>query len=186
VARSARWSGRDVRLVQGDLTTYTADAIVNAANAALRGGGGVDGAIHATGGPALMDELVARYPKGTPTGTAVATSAGRLPARWVIHAVGPRWSGGDRDEPRLLASAYTSSLDRANELSAQSVAFPAISCGIYGYPLHDASRVALESTRQWLAGHPESPVGEVTFVLRGGDVLTAFEDALDELESGRS
>jgi O-acetyl-ADP-ribose deacetylase (regulator of RNase III) len=179
VARDARWSGTLVRLHAGDITTQSVDAIANAANAALRGGGGVDGAIHAAAGPDLMKELVDRFPNGTSTGSAVATGAGALPARWVIHAVGPRWSGGSRDEARLLGSAYASSLDQAAAVGARSVAFPAISCGIYGYPLNEAARVALGSVRTWLEGHPDSPVREITFVLRGDDTMSAFEAALD-------
>jgi O-acetyl-ADP-ribose deacetylase (regulator of RNase III) len=179
VARDARWDGTQVRLLAGDITTQPVDAIVNAANAALRGGGGVDGAIHAAAGPELMKELVDRFPNGTPTGTAVATGGGALRARWVIHAVGPRWSGGSREEPRLLGSAYASSLDQAAAVGARSVAFPAISCGIYGYPLNEAARVALDSVRSWIERHPGSPVREVTWVLRGGDTMSAFEAALD-------
>jgi O-acetyl-ADP-ribose deacetylase (regulator of RNase III) len=159
------------------------DAIVNAASTALRGGGGVDGAIHAAGGPSVLDELVERYPDGTTTGSAVVTGAGELPCRWVIHAVGPRWSGGTRDEASLLASAYTSSLDRAEELGARTVAFPAISCGIYGYPLDEAARVALGAVRAWLEGHPDGSVASVEFVLRGDTVMGAFEQALGALAS---
>jgi O-acetyl-ADP-ribose deacetylase (regulator of RNase III) len=171
-----------VRLVQGDITTQAVDAIVNAANESLRGGGGVDGAIHAAGGPSLLSELTRRFPNGTPTGSAVVTGAGDLPARWVIHAVGPRWAGGTRDEARLLASAYTSSLDRATEVGARSLAFPAISCGIYGYPLDQAANTALASVRGWLERHERGPVGSVTFVLRGDDVARAFERAFEALE----
>jgi O-acetyl-ADP-ribose deacetylase (regulator of RNase III) len=178
VARQITWGGHEVRLERGDITIQPVDAIVSAANTGLRGGGGVDGAIHAAAGPALLEELVTSYPDGTRTGSAVLTGAGNLPARWVIHAVGPRWSGGNRDEPALLASAYSSSLDRAAEAGARTVAFPAISCGIYGYPLDGASEVALASVRSWLEGHPVASVTTVTFVLRGGDVMGAFERAL--------
>jgi O-acetyl-ADP-ribose deacetylase len=178
VSRDARWAGREVRLIQGDITIQPVDAVVNAANQALRGGGGVDGAIHAAGGPTILQELIDRYPNGTPTGTAVVTGGGNLPARWVIHAVGPRWSGGNSDEAGLLASAYRSALDRASDVGGTSVAFPAISCGIYGYPLDEASRVALASVRGWLESHEQSPVAQVTFVLRGDDVTAAFERAL--------
>jgi O-acetyl-ADP-ribose deacetylase (regulator of RNase III) len=124
-----------------------------------------------------MAELRERY-QGCPTGSAVVTSAGDLPARWVIHAVGPIWRGGSAGESDLLASAYRASLDHAARLGASSVAFPAISCGIYGYPLDAAAEVALGAVQSWLAEHPESGIGEITFVLRGGDVMTAFERAL--------
>ena len=138
----------------------------------------MDGAIHAAGGPTILRELIDRYPDGTPTGTAAITGGGNLPARWVIHAVGPRWSGGGRDEADLLASAYRSALDLASGVRAASVAFPAISCGIYGYPLDEASSIALASVRDWLESHDEGPVSRVTFVLRGDDVTAAFERAL--------
>jgi O-acetyl-ADP-ribose deacetylase (regulator of RNase III) len=175
--REAQWHGARVRLLAGDITLASVDAVVNAANSALAGGGGVDGAIHAAGGPTLMAELRERY-DGCPMGSAVVTGAGLLPARWVIHAVGPVWRGGDSGEAELLASAYRSSLDRAAELGARSVAFPAISCGIYGYPLDAAADVALGAVRAWLGEHSGSGVSDVTFVLRGGEVMAAFEGSL--------
>ena len=121
-------------IVFGDITVIAADAIGNAANSALSGGGGVDGAIHAKGGPAIMAELRRRFPGGTPTGTAVATTAGALPARWVIHAVGPVWGGGRNGEAEQLAAAYRSAVRLADDLGASSLTLPAISAGIYGYP----------------------------------------------------
>jgi O-acetyl-ADP-ribose deacetylase (regulator of RNase III) len=175
------WHGTRVRLVSGDITRVAADAIVNAANSALAGGGGVDGAIHAAAGPSVMAELRSRY-SGCPTGDAVVTAAGDLPARVIVHAVGPIWRGGDQGEAELLASAYRTSLDRAVEAGAESVAFPAISCGVYGYPLDAAADVALGAVRDWLAGHPDRGLSEITFVLRGETVLTAFEQALARLE----
>jgi O-acetyl-ADP-ribose deacetylase (regulator of RNase III) len=173
---------RRIRLVSGDITQVPADAIVNAANASLAGGGGVDGAIHRAGGPSIMAELRQRY-DGCPTGGAVLTTAGDLPARWVIHAVGPRWRGGRDDEERLLASAYREALARAEEVGARVVTFPAISCGIYGYPLDDGARLALESVKAGLERGTTS-VEEVTFVLRGDDTLDAFRRALASLERG--
>jgi O-acetyl-ADP-ribose deacetylase len=168
-----------IELRRGDITTVEADAIVNAANAALRGGGGVDGAIHAAAGPDVLEELISRYPAGTPTGTAAVTGAGRLPVRAIIHAVGPRWAGGDRGEAELLASAYRDSLRRAEELGARTVAFPAISCGIYGYPLDQAARIALRTVRDHLdAG---SAIERIIFVLRSADVMDAFARADEEL-----
>src|SRR4051794_16892299 len=124
-------------LLEGDITHVEADAIVNAANAALSGGGGVDGAIHRAGGPAIMDEC--RGIGGCATGGAVATSAGDLPARWVIHAVAPIWNGGTDGEPELLASAYRRSLEVARELGAETIAFPSLGTGVYSYPLEDAA-----------------------------------------------
>jgi O-acetyl-ADP-ribose deacetylase len=155
------------------------DAIVNAANSRLAGGGGVDGAIHRAAGPGLMRELRERYgDRGCPTGSAVVTGAGELPARIVIHAVGPRWSGGRDREAELLASAYRTSLDLARAERAATIAFPAISCGIYGYPLDEAARVALGAIRSWLASHPDHGISDILFVLRGDDVMAAFEAAL--------
>ena len=148
----------------------------------LAGGGGVDGAIHRAAGPGLMRELRERYgDRGCPTGSAVVTGAGDLPARIVIHAVGPRWRGGRDGEAELLASAYRTSLDLAHGEGARSVAFPAISCGIYGYPLDEAARVALTAIRSWLASHADHGISDIIFVLRGDDVMAAFEAALRAL-----
>jgi O-acetyl-ADP-ribose deacetylase (regulator of RNase III) len=163
-------------LVLGDITTIPADAIGNAGNAALAGGGGVDGAIHMAGGPAIMAELRTRYPGGTPTGTAVATGAGKLPARWVIHAVGPIWSGDGRGEAGLLADAYCSSVRLAVELGARTLTLPAISAGIYGYPLERAAEIAFRTVADELRGG--APLERVTFVLYSRDTLEAFERAL--------
>ncbi|MGD8683888.1 MAG: O-acetyl-ADP-ribose deacetylase [Chloroflexota bacterium] len=173
----ARWHGTRVRLQAGDITLVSVDAVVNAANSALAGGGGVDGAIHAAAGPTVMAELRGRY-HGCPTGSAVITGGGELPARWIIHAVGPIWRGGDHDEARSLASAYASSLDRAAEVGARSVAFAAISCGVYGYPLDGAADVALSTIRTWLSTHPASGIEDIIFVLRGATVMAAFREAL--------
>jgi O-acetyl-ADP-ribose deacetylase (regulator of RNase III) len=153
-----------LRAVLGDITRIAADAIGNAANSALAGGGGVDGAIHAAGGPTIMAELRARYPRGTPTGSAVATTAGDLPARWVIHAVGPVWRGGGGGEPELLASAYRSAVRLADELGAGSLTLPAISAGIYGYPLSEAARIAVETAAAEIRA--AVALREITFVLR--------------------
>jgi O-acetyl-ADP-ribose deacetylase len=165
--------GRRIEIVTGDITTQTVDAIANAANEALRGGGGVDGAIHRAAGPMLLDELRQRYPDGTPTGTAVATDAHRLPAKWVLHAVGPVWRGGGQGEPELLAGAYRSCLRLSDELGAESVAFPAISMGIYGYPARDGAEVAVHTVIE-----APTKVRLVRFVLRGGEIQEAFERAL--------
>ena len=176
----ARWHGTRVRLVAGDITRVSVDAVVNAANSALAGGGGVDGAIHLAAGPSVMAELRERY-DGCPTGSAVVTGAGNLPAKIIVHAVGPIWQGGGHDEAALLASAYQASLDRADESDATSVAFPAISCGVYGYPLDEAADVALAAVREWLSAHPASGISDIIFVLRGGTVMAAFRGALDRL-----
>lgn len=164
-----------VELAVGDITTQRVDAIGNAANSALRGGGGVDGAIHATAGPQLLEELRRHYPNGTPTGSAVATAAYRLPARWVIHAVGPVWRGGGHGEAELLLGAYRSSLQLADELGARSLALPGISLGIYGYPLDEGAAIAVETVRDHLAGG--SRLELVRFVLREA-TIGPFRDAV--------
>jgi O-acetyl-ADP-ribose deacetylase (regulator of RNase III) len=150
-------------LVQGDITRQSVDAIVNAANSSLLGGGGVDGAIHRRGGPDILAECrrlrASRYGRGLPTGRAVATTAGNLDARWVIHTVGPVWSDTE-DRSGLLASCYRESLRVADELGALTVAFPAISTGVYGWPLDDGARIAVGTVRA-----TDTAVEEVRFVL---------------------
>ncbi|MET9828006.1 O-acetyl-ADP-ribose deacetylase [Streptomyces sp. NPDC006385] len=161
-----------IRFVQGDITRETVDAIVNAANSSLLGGGGVDGAIHRRGGPAILAECrklrASRYGKGLPTGQAVATTAGELDARWVIHTVGPFFTGQE-DRSGLLASCYRESLRVADELGARTVAFPAISTGTYRYPLDDAARIAVHTVRE-----TETDVEEVRFVLFDERTYEAF------------
>jgi len=169
----------NIELVQGDITRIAADAIVNAANNSLAGGGGVDGAIHRAGGPAVMADLERRYGRGRfcPTGSAVVSEAGNLPATWVIHAVGPVWHGGAAGEPELLASAYRTSLRLAAQLGASSVAFPSISTGVYGYPVDLAALIAIDTVSDVLAMEPSS-VERVTFVLFSHDALAVFEEVL--------
>jgi O-acetyl-ADP-ribose deacetylase (regulator of RNase III) len=167
----------DIVAVEGDITDQQVDAVVNAANSSLLGGGGVDGAIHARGGPEILAacrELRATtLPDGLPAGQAVATSAGRLPATWVIHTVGPVHSRTE-DRSDVLASAYRESLRVAEELGAHSVAFPAISAGAYGWPLDDAARIAVAAVR----AHEPTSLEEVRFVLFGGLAYDAFRAAL--------
>lgn len=173
--------GRVLEVAQGDITRVAADAIVNAANSALTPGGGVDGAIHRAGGPAIQEDLERRYGRDRrcPTGSAVVTGAGILPARWVIHAVGPIWTGGRADEAGLLASAYRSALDRAEEVGARSIAFPAVSCGVYGYPLEAAAEIALRTVADGLRAG--STVARATFVLYSFDTFDVFRKAMDRL-----
>ncbi|HEX6207377.1 MAG TPA: O-acetyl-ADP-ribose deacetylase [Actinomycetota bacterium] len=165
-----------ITLAQGDITQEEVDAIVNAANSKLMGGGGVDGAIHRKGGPAILEECgqirAERYPEGLPTGEAVATTAGDLPARWVIHTVGPVYAKGE-DRSGLLASCHTESLRVADELGARTVAFPAISTGVYGYPVEEAAPVAIAAVRE-----AHTQVDEVRFVLFDEATYRAFERAL--------
>jgi O-acetyl-ADP-ribose deacetylase len=162
----------DIRFVQGDITEQQADAIVNAANHSLLGGGGVDGAIHRRGGPEILAECrrlrETRFPDGLPTGEAVATTAGRLPARWVIHTVGPTYAKTE-DKSHLLAACFRNSLAVADELGAASVAFPAISTGVYRWPVDDAARIAVETVRATPTG-----VREVIFVLFDQAAYDAF------------
>ncbi|MBG6237895.1 O-acetyl-ADP-ribose deacetylase (regulator of RNase III) [Mycetocola sp. CAN_C7] len=164
-----------IELVQGDITTLTVDAIVNAANNSLLGGGGVDGAIHRAGGPEILAECrqlrATTLPRGLPTGQAVATGAGRLHARWVIHAVGPVWDADD-DRSELLAAAYASSIRVAIDKGAMSLAFPAISAGVYGWPITDAAGIAVRTIR---ANDPGFPVTIVAF---NRPVVDAFRAAL--------
>ena len=167
---------RRLEITRGDITREPVDAIANAANEGLRGGGGVDGAIHRAAGPELLRELRERYPDGTPTGTAVATDAYGLPARWVLHAVGPVWRGGGHGERELLAGAYRSCLRLADELEARSVAFPAISMGIYGYPGPEGAAVAVETVANCLTG--ETQLQLVRFVLFSEETHDLFADAL--------
>lgn len=164
-------------LVRGDITEAAVDAVVNAANSSLLGGGGVDGAIHRRGGPQILAECqelrATRYPDGLPTGQAVATGAGRLPASWVIHTVGPVHAVGT-DRSGLLASCYRESLAVADELGAGTVAFPAVSAGVYGWPPDDAARIAVHTVR-----NTPTAVREARFVLFSDDLLAAFRAAED-------
>ena len=166
-------------LRQGDLTEEAVDALVNAANSTLLGGGGVDGAIHRTGGPAILEACrrlrAERYPDGLPAGEAVATPAGRLPARWVIHTVGPVYSRSE-DRSRVLARCHAASLEVADTVEAATVAFPAISTGVYGYPLALAAPVAIRAVAE-----APTRVREVRFVLFDQAAYRAFERALGEL-----
>ncbi len=136
-----------ITVVRGDITTQEVDAIVNAANSRMRGGGGVDGAIHRAGGPEVLADCVQRFPSGLPTGQAGWTTAGRLPARWVIHVVGPVFTGDTDARRPLLTACYTNALRVADELGARSVAFPLVSAGVYGWPIDDAARAAIEALR---------------------------------------
>ncbi len=169
-----------IEAVEGDITVQPLDAIVNAANSTLLGGGGVDGAIHRAGGPQILDECrrlrAGRYPDGLPVGQAVATAAGRLPCQWVIHTVGPNRHVGQTD-PALLASCFHASLDVALELGATSVAFPAISGGVYGWDMAEVARIAVATVRSH-PGVTTGPLELVRFVLFGAPAQATFAAAL--------
>jgi O-acetyl-ADP-ribose deacetylase (regulator of RNase III) len=175
-----------LRIIQGDITRQSTDAIVNAANSSLMGGGGVDGAIHRAGGPAILDEckqIVARQGR-LPTGKAVITTGGNLKAKYVIHTVGPIWHGGNQGEPELLASAYQESLKLAAENNLTSIAFPSISTGAYGYPVSPASKLALNTVITWLSRGTTS-LREVVFVLFDSQTFGAYASALTDIGEER-
>lgn len=165
-----------LEVVQGDITVQDTEAIGNAANSALAGGGGVDGAIHRAGGPSIMSELKTRY-KGCPTGSAVITGGGNLKSKFVIHAVGPRYSGSPKD-PELLSGAYRKSLELCTQNKISSIAFPSISTGIYGYPVEEASRIALKTVMDYLKDHPEIKL--VRFVLFDSKTFSVYKEVLKE------
>lgn len=171
-----------IRVIQGDITNQETDAIVNAANSSLLGGGGVDGAIHRRGGPRILEECkkirATEWPNGLPTGKAVITTGGNLRAKHVIHTVGPVWSHGKRGEPDLLAEAYRNSLQLAVSRELRSISFPSISTGAYGYPIEEASRVALKTTKEFL--EKNDTLEQVVFVLFSQHDLQVYEEASKE------
>jgi O-acetyl-ADP-ribose deacetylase (regulator of RNase III) len=174
-----------VQLVKGDITEMKTDAIVNAANRSLMGGGGVDGAIHRRGGPKILEECrkirVTEWPRGLPTGRAVITGAGNLKIKHVIHTVGPVWRGGNRGEPELLAQAYQNSLRLAVAVGLKTVAFPSISTGAYGYPVEKACHIALKAVKEFL--EKEDNLSEVVFVLFSESTLKVYADKAKEVFS---
>ncbi len=183
---SVRIAHTTLTLIHGDITEQATDAIVNAANSTLLGGGGVDGAIHRRGGPEILDECkrirVTTHPRGLATGDAISTTAGALPARRVVHTVGPIWHQGTADEARLLANSYRSALRVAAEEGLRTVAFPSISTGAYGYPVERAADVALRAIIATVRAHPDH-FDEVRLVLFSQRDLHIYEDALRRILS---
>lgn len=184
MAREVNEDYTRIRCIEGDITRQEVDAIVNAANTGLRGGGGVDGAIHRAAGPGLLEECVRLYPEGCPTGEARITGGHRLPARHVIHAVGPVWHGGSRGEDEQLASCVRWALALAEEEGCRTVAFPAISCGAYRYPPERAAEILLRTAARELARRPG--IREVRFVLFGAPMHALFERELARLAADGS
>jgi O-acetyl-ADP-ribose deacetylase (regulator of RNase III) len=168
-----------IEIIQADITSLAVDAIVNAANTSLLGGGGVDGAIHRAAGPRLLEAT--RKIGGCPTGEARITPGFDLPARWVIHTVGPVWQGGDANEDALLASCYRNSLALARDHGIEAIAFPAISTGVYSFPMERAARIAIGEVASGLANNPA--ITRAIFALRGDDAFRIHRDALAEIEA---
>ncbi len=170
-------------LIRGDITQQDTEAIVNAANTSLLGGGGVDGAIHRAGGPEILEECkkIRARQGGCPTGEAVITTGGKLKAKYVIHTVGPVWSGGNQNENRLLENAYRNSLTLAKDKGIRSISFPSISTGAYRFPIHDAARIALSTVRDFLKEHD---LEEIRFVLFSERDLNAYEEAWQRVSGG--
>ncbi len=174
----------EVVIVQGDITRQDAEAIVNAANSSLMGGGGVDGAIHRAGGPSILRECREirnkQWPDGLPTGEVAVTSAGNLKAKFVLHTVGPVWRGGTKNEENLLRKCYTNTLEICDSRKISSVSFPSISTGAYGYPIEYASRIALEAVKEYIITH-ETEVKEVRFILFSEPDMKIYEEAAKDI-----
>jgi len=176
-----------ISIAQGDITKEETDAIVNAANSSLLGGGGVDGAIHRAGGPQILEECKKiRNAQGScAPGKAVITSGGKLKAKWVIHTVGPVWRGGNSNEPILLANCYKNSLSRAVEVGAKSISFPSISTGAYGYPVEEASKVAVEAVIEFVKEHPQL-LGEIRFILFDSKSFSTYKTVVQSMMAENS
>jgi O-acetyl-ADP-ribose deacetylase (regulator of RNase III) len=176
----ARIGETELFLIRGDITEISADAIVNAANAYLAGGGGVDGAIHRKAGPSIKEETKLKYPHGCPTGSAVPTSAGNLTAKFIFHAVGPIWQGGQSGEEELLRNTYAACLKLAREYQCESMAFPSISSGAYGYPIDEAAAIAVQTITEFLTEDKENRLKTIYFSLFSENTFRIYENCFKE------
>lgn len=174
-----KYQSTAIDLYQGDITQFVCNAMVNAANSELKGGGGVDGAIHQRGGPSIMDEC--KKHGSCPTGSAVVTSAGNLPCQWIIHTVGPIWNGGGNQEHSLLHQAYTSSLRKASDLAIRHIALPSLSTGTYNYPLQEAAEIAMLAMKGFLDDNEDTSIKRITFVLFNGPHHDAYQDSMGKV-----
>lgn len=166
-----------ILLVRGSVLEQAVDAVVNAASVGMRGGGGLDGAIHHAAGPGLLEELRAKAPSGAPTGAVIVTGGHASGFRHILHTPGPVWKGGSRGEPDALAACYRNCLDVAHELGVASIGVPSISTGIYGYPIERAAPLAIKTVQDWIAAHEETPLERVVFAMFGGAEYVAFKKA---------
>ncbi len=168
----------EIVLVRGSVLEQAVEAVVNAASVGMRGGGGLDGAIHHAAGPGLLEELRQKVPSGAPTGAVVVTGGHATPFRHILHTPGPVWKGGARGEPDALAACYRNALDAVHELGLASVGLPSISTGIYGYPIDRAAPLAVQTVQAWIAAHPETSLERVVFAMFGGEEYAHFKKAL--------
>lgn len=170
----------EIVLVRGSVLDQDVDAVLNAANMGMRGGGGLDGAVHRLAGPELLEELRKKAPSGAPTGAIVVTGGGASRFRHILHTPGPVWKGGANGEPEALAACYRNALDAAHELRLASLGLPSISTGIYGYPLDKAAPLAVTTVREWVAANPETSITRVVFAMFGGEEYARFKKVLED------
>lgn len=168
----------EILLVRGSVVDQPVDAIVNAANTGMRGGGGLDGAIHRAAGPELVEELRRKAPSGCPPGGVVVTGGHRTRFKAIVHTPGPVWKGGSQGEAAMLAACYRNSLEAVHELGLESIGLPSISTGIYGYPLREAAPVAIQAVRDWISAQTETPIERIVFAMFGGEEFAVFKQAL--------
>jgi O-acetyl-ADP-ribose deacetylase (regulator of RNase III) len=169
----------EILLVRGSVLEQTVDAILNAANVGMRGGGGLDGAVHHAAGPGLLKELREKVPSGAPTGSIVVTGGHSSGFRYLLHTPGPVWKGGNNGEPEALAACYRNALDAAENLGLTSLGLPSISTGIYGYPVEKAAPLAIATVREWATAHPDASLTRVVFAMYGGEEYARFKKAMD-------